>query len=153
MLEERNIKIDLLALGLLATVVFLSAALLSYDPADPPSHLVFPQHGNPVNVCGHSGAIVSRLLFEAFGLGAYYLVVSLAVFDAVLLIRRTISQPWLRAVGWLLSLVGVAALAAMAVPGLSPGPVIGAGGYLGATARRCCKPSSPASAPTSSPSA
>ncbi len=135
MLEQRNIKIDLLALGLLATVVFLAAALLSYDPADPPSHLVFPPHSHPVNICGRSGAIASRLLFQAFGLGAYYLVVSLGVLDAVLLIRRAVSQPWLRAIGWLLSLVGVATLAGMAAPGLSPGPVIGAGGYLGATAR------------------
>ncbi len=135
MFEQRNLKLDLLALGLLATVIFLAAALLSYDPADPPSQLVFPHHAHPVNMCGHWGAIGSRLLLEAFGWGAYYLVVSLAVLDAVLLTRREISQPWLRAGGWLLSLLGVATLAALALPGLSPGPVIGAGGYLGATGR------------------
>ena len=36
MLENRNLKLDLLALALLAAVIFLAAALLSYDPADPP---------------------------------------------------------------------------------------------------------------------
>ena len=41
----------------------------------------------------------------------------------------------LRIVGWLLSLVGVCTLAAMALPDFSPGPVIGAGGYLGAAGR------------------
>ena len=88
-----------------------------------------------MNVCGYWGAIASRLLFEAFGLGAYYLLVSLAAFDAVLLMRHEVGQPWLRAGGWLLSLVGVTTLAALAVPGFSPGPVIGAGGYLGAIGR------------------
>ncbi|MEN6450579.1 MAG: DNA translocase FtsK [Thermoguttaceae bacterium] len=135
MLENRNLKLDLLALTLLAGVVFLAAALLSYDPADPPSRLVFPPHSQPMNMCGHCGAAISRVLFEGLGLGAYYLLLSLGFLDAALLIRREINQPWLRAAGWLLSLIGVTALAAMALPGLSPGPVIGAGGYLGVMAK------------------
>ncbi len=131
MLENRNLKIDLLALVLLAGVIFLGAALLSYDPADPPGKLVFPQHSQPVNMCGYWGALVSRLMFEVFGLGAYYLLVSLAAFDAVLLIHRNVSQPWLRAGGWLLSMIGFTTLAALAAPSFSPGPVIGPGGYFG----------------------
>jgi S-DNA-T family DNA segregation ATPase FtsK/SpoIIIE len=131
MLENRNLKLDLLALVLLAAVIFLAAALFSYDPADPPGKLVFPSHSQPVNVCGYWGAVGSRLLFEAVGLGAYYLLASLAVFDAVLLTRRQVGQPWLRAGGWFLSMLGVTTFAALATPGLSPGPVIGAGGHLG----------------------
>ena len=61
MLENRNLKLDLLALALLAAVIFLAAALFSYDPADPPSKLVYPPHGQPANMCGHSGAIASPL--------------------------------------------------------------------------------------------
>ncbi|NQU26542.1 MAG: DNA translocase FtsK 4TM domain-containing protein, partial [Candidatus Nealsonbacteria bacterium] len=132
MLEKRNLKVDLAALGLLALTIFLSAALLSYDPADPPSKLVYPQRAETLNVCGRIGATVAQATFGALGLGAYYLLLSLAALDAVLLTRRTATQPVLRAFGWLLSLVGVTALAAMALPGLSPGPVIGTGGYLGA---------------------
>ena len=135
MLEERNLKMDLLALGLLAVVVFLAAALLSYDPADPPSKLVFPERAEVMNACGRSGALVSRLLFSGLGLGAYYLLVSLGALDAVMLARRPVGQPVLRIAGWLLSLVGFCTLAAMAVPQLSPGPVIGAGGYMGAAGR------------------
>ena len=60
---------------------------------------------------------------------------SLAVLDAVLLTRREVGQPWLRAGGWLSSMLGVTTFAALAMPGLSPGPVIGAGGYLGATGK------------------
>ncbi|MGD0898736.1 MAG: DNA translocase FtsK [Thermoguttaceae bacterium] len=135
MLEHRNRKLDLLALGLLALVVFLAASLWSYDPADPPSKLVFPERPQVLNVCGRSGALMSRLLLGAIGVGAYYLVLSLGVLDFVLLVRRPISQPILRWIGWLLSLAGLTALASMAVPQLSPGPAIGSGGYLGAAGR------------------
>jgi S-DNA-T family DNA segregation ATPase FtsK/SpoIIIE len=135
MLEQRNLKLDLLALGLLALTIFLAAAVLSYDPADPPSKLVFPERAETLNVCGRWGAMLSRMLLGALGLGAYYLLLSLLGLDAVLLSRRTITQPALRTGGWLLSLVGVTTLAALAVPWLSPGPVIGSGGYLGAAGR------------------
>jgi len=135
MLKQRNLKRDLLALGLLATTIFLAASLLSYDPADPPSKLVFPERAETLNLCGRCGALLGRMLFGALGLGAYYLLFSLGALDVVLLSRRKIDQPELRAVGWLLSLVGVSTLAAMAAPQLSPGPVIGAGGYLGAAGR------------------
>ena len=135
MLEQRDLKKDLLALGLLALAVFLAAALVSYDPGDPPSKLVYPQRAEVLNVCGRSGAFVSRYLFTALGLGAYYLVFSLGVFDAMLLARRPLTQPITRLCGWLISLAGLTTFAAMAVPQLSPGPVIGAGGYLGAAGR------------------
>jgi S-DNA-T family DNA segregation ATPase FtsK/SpoIIIE len=135
MLEQRNLRLDLLALGLLALTIFLAAALLSYDPADPPSKLVFPERSETLNVCGCSGALLSRMLLSALGLGAYYLLLSLVGLDAVLLTRHRITQPVLRMGGWLLSLVGVTILAALAVPRLSPGPVIGSGGYLGAAGR------------------
>ena len=135
MLQHRDLKKDLLALGLLALVAFLAAALLSFDPGDPPSKLVYPQHAEILNVCGRSGAFVSRCLFTALGLGAYYLVLSLGVLDAMLLARRPLTQPLTRLCGWLISLVGLTTFAAMATPQLSPGPVIGAGGYLGAAGR------------------
>ena len=135
MLEQRDLKKDLLALGLLALAVFLVAALLSYDPGDPPSKLVYPEHADILNVCGRSGAFVSRYLFSALGLGAYYLVFSLGVLDAMLLARRPLTQPITRLCGWLISLAGLTTFVAMAIPQFSPGPVIGSGGYLGAAGR------------------
>lgn len=135
MLEQRDLRLDLLALLLLALTVFLAASLFSYDPADPPNTLVYPAAEQTLNVCGRSGAWASALLLEAFGVGAYYLLVSLTVVVALMLARHAITEPYLRLTGWLMSLVGFCTLAAMAVPQLSPGPVIGSGGYLGAAGR------------------
>ena len=70
MFEHRNLKLDLFALALMALTIFLGAALFSYDRADPPSQLVYPQNFEIHNVCGRSGAIVSRGLLEALGAGA-----------------------------------------------------------------------------------
>ncbi len=132
MLEERDPKLDLLALGLLALTLFLAAAILSHDPADPPSRAVYPSPAEVSNLCGRSGAWAAWLLFEGFGLGVYYLLVSMAVFDALLLVRHAIKQPALRTVGWLASMVGLTTLGGMALQGMPVGPVINAGGYLGA---------------------
>ncbi len=138
--EERSLKLDVVALALLGLTVFLAAALVSYDPADPPSKLVYPERAETLNLCGRSGAMVSSTLLEAFGAGAYYIVVSLIVFDAVLLARRKIGDPLLRAAGWLLSLAGLTTLIAMTLPQLAPGPAIGPGGYLGAAGRGLLEP-------------
>jgi DNA segregation ATPase FtsK/SpoIIIE, S-DNA-T family len=135
MLKERNIKADLLAFGLAALAVLIAASLLSYDPADPPARLVFPAQTDVNNLCGRSGAVAAAMLLGGFGLGAYYLLISLVLFDALLLAQHKLNDPVLRIGGWLLSLVGISTLAAMALPGFSPGPVIGAGGYLGAAGR------------------
>ncbi len=132
MLEDRDPKLDLLALGLLALVLFLGAAMLSHDVADPPRRAVYPPPAEVNNLCGRSGAWAAWVLFEGFGLGAYYLLASLAVLDALLLARRNIGHPVVRLIGWLASLVGVTALAGMALPHLSPGPLVNSGGYLGA---------------------
>lgn len=133
--EERNLKRDLVALGLLAGVVFLGASLWSHDPADPPSRMVWPENPAVANFCGRSGAWVTRWLLEGLGLGAWYLLVSLAVLDATLLARRPVSQPMLRLAGWLVSLAGVCAAAALAGAPVGPLPLIGPGGQLGAVVK------------------
>src|SRR3984893_14155706 len=134
MLESRSLKLDLVALVLLAFAVFLGLALATYDPADSLDALTYPPPAHTSNACGRSGALLADLVFQGLGLGGYYLFVSLALLDAWLLTRRPISDAVLRAIGWVLSLVGLCTLASMCMAG-SPGPVIGPGGYLGATGR------------------
>lgn len=133
--DSRSLKLDLTALALLALTVFFALALYSYDPADPPSTLVFPSRERAHNVCGPFGAMTATWLLSAVGVGAYYLVASLAVFDGLLLSQRVLTAPLLRAAGWVVSLFGLVTLVAMLWPEASPGPVIGSGGYLGAAGR------------------
>lgn len=133
MLEQRNVKLDLLALALLALTLFLAIALLTYDPADPPSTVAYPVNLRVNNGAGRLGALSAWLLFESLGVGAYYLLLSLGALDVRLLSHEPIRDRWLRVSGWLISLAGITTLFTMSAPQFSPGPVIGSGGYLGAT--------------------
>jgi S-DNA-T family DNA segregation ATPase FtsK/SpoIIIE len=128
---------------LLALVLFLFVALITYRPADtasnpPTTSFGFATASAPAkiaNACGRSGAYAAESLFRLLGWGAYFFVVSLAALDVVLLARRELTDPVLRAAGWLMALVGVSTFLALAGPPISPGPVIGPGGYLGAAGR------------------
>ncbi|QDT72104.1 FtsK/SpoIIIE family DNA translocase [Lacipirellula limnantheis] len=132
MFENRSLKLDLLALALLAACAFLGTALATYDPADPPGTLVYPPPAEYRNACGPIGAYAAHALYAGVGFAAYYLLGSLLVISALLLKRREIDQPVLRGVGWAVSLAAFATLFAMLFQQSSPGPEVGAGGYLGA---------------------
>src|SRR5262245_50683178 len=145
MLDQRSLYRDFFALALLALVVFLALSLASYDSADPvavpiaplnlahaPDAIVYPANARLHNICGYGGALAADALLTWFGVAAYYVVFSLGVLDFHLLRRQEIDSPALRMFGWIASLAGIASIFAIAFPTLSPGPVIGAGGYLGA---------------------
>jgi DNA segregation ATPase FtsK/SpoIIIE, S-DNA-T family len=135
MFEDRSLKIDLVALALLALVAFLGLSLGTYDATDPPSTIVWPPSDVVHNACGQAGALTAHYLFESLGIGAYYLAGSLAVLTFFLLRRRKIDQPVIRALGWAISVAGLTTLAALAIPNWTPGPIVGAGGYIGAMGR------------------
>src|SRR5687768_2820140 len=103
---ERNVRLDLFALVVTALTAFLALALLTYNPADPPATFVYPP-AHPTNACGKTGALVAHLLLSSFGIGAYYLALSLGVLAGVLLQGKQVEQRWIRAGGWGLSLVGL----------------------------------------------
>ncbi len=132
MFEKRSLKFDLLTLLLLACCLFLGVSLGSYHPSDPPGTLITPPPAEVVNACGWVGAYASNFLLENLGLGAYYLVGSLAVVVYLMVTVRKPDQPILRTVGWSMSLMALCTIASMGLPTMSPGPEIGAGGYLGA---------------------
>jgi S-DNA-T family DNA segregation ATPase FtsK/SpoIIIE len=120
---------------LVAGVAFLGASLWTYDRFDPPSTLIDPPRQTIQNACGVAGARAANFLFESMGYGAYYLLGSLGVLTGMLFVRREIDQPIVRSAGWVVSLVGLVTLVALVVPNWTPGPVIGAGGYIGAMGR------------------
>ncbi len=119
----------------LALVVFLGLALGTYNATDPPSTIVWPTSDVVHNACGRAGALAANYLFESLGVGAYYLAVSLAALTLLLLLQREIDQPVLRTFGWAISVVGLTTLVALSMPNSTPGPMVGAGGYIGAMGR------------------
>ena len=141
MFEKRDIKRDLLALALFVLVVFLTISLFSYHRSDPsPGNssgaLVYPGAAKTHNLCGPAGAWAADLLLRLIGVGTYYLILSLAALDAILLMRCEINQRLVRLIGWLFSLVGFTAIAAMFLgeffSSFWAGPEVGAGGIIGA---------------------
>jgi DNA segregation ATPase FtsK/SpoIIIE, S-DNA-T family len=132
MIDYRRLRTDLLAVGLLATIVFVVLSLYSYDPADPPSTLVYPVNPQVTNICGPVGARLAWGLHAGLGYGAYALAAALLLFDLRLFSRRGLSDPLLRCLGWALILVAFA-LGIHLLPLPLPGEhVVGHGGYVGA---------------------
>ena len=145
MFEQRDPRIDLLALALGGAVVFLALSLVTHNACDPPVELAspfnrlyemrtvtYPLSEDTSNACGRWGALTSAMLFDAFGYAAYFVVGSLAALVIVLLHHRSIDSILLRTVGWTASLVGITALLSMSLPWSPAGSLMGAGGQLGA---------------------
>ncbi len=132
MIDRHRLKTDLLALGLLAAVVFVGLSLLSHDPADPPAMSVFPPRAETFNTCGPMGAWASHGLRTAFGAGAWFVVLAMAVVDVRLFSRRTEHDPLIRGVGWCLLLGTICISVRALLPAAGGGTVLGSGGLVGA---------------------
>ena len=130
--DRLRLKTDLLALGLLAATVFVALSLYSHDLADPPAATVYPARTSPINTCGTAGAILSHLLCTAFGVGAWFVLVAMAVVDARLFSRKTEHDPVVRGFGWGLLLMVVCIGGRAALANTSGGTILGTGGLLGA---------------------
>ncbi len=142
---SRKLHYDLFVVILLAIAVFLMAALATWDPADKvnlaglipasiyqPDQLVWPQNRLTQNACGPLGALVADLLFNSLGVCAWFVIVGLIALEVSLLRRQAVAAPWLRTIGWMLSLIGLTALCSQIIPAAWFHPIIGPGGYLGA---------------------
>jgi DNA segregation ATPase FtsK/SpoIIIE, S-DNA-T family len=134
-MDYQRLKCDLLALGLLAVTIFTALALFSYDPADPPSALVYPARSEAMNLCGPTGAVLAHGLVTAFGLGAWFLLASLLFLDLSLFARTPVRDPLVRMIGMGTMLIAVCLLLQLVFPRVGPAPLVGSGGYLGAWGR------------------
>lgn len=141
----RSVRWDVAAVVMFAFAALLWLSLLTHDAADnlgefspiianlyTPIPTAFPVNERIQNACGYVGALVSDLLLQATGVGAY-LIAALTVLSGVVMLRQ---QPWAsplgRSIGWTLILLSVCCMPSRF--GLHPNiPVpVGAGGYLGA---------------------
>ncbi len=132
MLDYARLRTDLLALAVLAMAVFLGLSLVSYDPADSPAQVVYPNHVQPSNLCGIAGALLAHHLIVAVGAGAYFLLLALIVLDIRLFARDVYRDPVTRFSGMILILVATCVAAQWFLPVSLAGSMVGSGGFVGA---------------------
>ncbi len=133
-MDMERLKTDLLALGLLALVVFVGLSFLSYDYADPPSNMVFPQRQVPTNLCGEPGAAVAFYARQAMGLGIWIALAALISWDLKLFSREPSRRTAVTLLGIILLVAGSCAMLHVLSPGIASGSAYGSGGKLGAWA-------------------
>jgi len=111
---------------LVAATLFALISLLTYDSNDVNS---VPRPDRPANRCGIMGAHLSHVLMGWLGLGAYLVVVLGAAWGIVFLVRKEITDLWLKLIGAMLLVSAVTASLGM----IPAGPDWGAswGGNLG----------------------
>ncbi|HVJ68516.1 MAG TPA: DNA translocase FtsK 4TM domain-containing protein [Caulifigura sp.] len=133
--DVQRLKSDLLALAILALTVFLGLALVSYSPSDPPGDLVYPAPTTLHNLCGPTGAKLAHQLHSALGLGSWFLLFGLILFDVRLFARKPVPDPFLRLLGGTAALAAICGALQLALPRLGSGPVYGSGGFIGSAGR------------------
>jgi S-DNA-T family DNA segregation ATPase FtsK/SpoIIIE len=132
MLDRQRLLRHGLGLLILFAWLFLALSLGSYDPGDPPGTAVDPPNASPLNWCGPAGALLAHALFLSVGWAAFLILLALGVAGLLVLRRRAVAEPGLRLLGLVFLVAVLAAAVQMATVHLPPGPVVGAGGYLGA---------------------
>ena len=131
----RNRVRDLTALVVLAACVFVAAALVTFDPADPPLSRVFPPNARAANACGLIGSAIAGSLQEALGLGAWLAVALVLAADIAVLRRRPLPDLPLRTIGAAVALAGGCTLLTLFFPDGIDRPLWGPGGRLGGMGR------------------
>lgn len=128
MFANRNLKRDLLALTIAAVAAFIGVSIATYDPAD---SLAFDPSIERSNAFGNSGAVVGGFLVNSLGLVASFLVASLACVAFWMLRNEEIEMPFMRGIGWALTVLGTTSFLTLLVPGLIQSFESGSGGAVG----------------------
>ncbi len=142
------VRWDILGVFLFGTAILLWLSLLTYDSADdltgvfgtPPqespvvwhSPTAYPVNEKIQNACGIVGAVLSRALLQATGIGAFLIAFLLGIAGLVCFRHKPWASPLGRSLGWTLVLLAICAIPGRF--GMHP-PIsvpIGGGGYLGA---------------------
>ena len=113
--------------------LLLVAALVSYDPADFPSHSVYPTHPQAHNWVGRFGAVIAYKLYLMLGPGVWIAQAAALALLAATAVGRRVDQIVLRVVGVVMMCAAASALIGLTIPNLlpakPPGPE-GTGGLL-----------------------
>ncbi|MEM1186317.1 MAG: DNA translocase FtsK 4TM domain-containing protein [Planctomycetota bacterium] len=123
----RSVPVTIILLGLGAVWLFVALCLMSFDPADAPSHAFWPRNTPPQNWMGPVGAAVAYGVTLVFGYAAWPAMALAATGIVAGAARGGISQPILRGTGALMTLAAIAGLAGVVGPGGGPLPALPGG--------------------------
>ena len=150
---NRSVRWDMLGVAFFAATALVWVALFSHNPADDlrpslgyapatdvnpsiaPGWLapsIYPANEKIQNEAGFIGALVSQILFQSTGIGAYLIALLLPIAGVVCFRKTPWASPLGRSIGWSLLLASLCALPdriGLPIPVSVP---IGRGGYLGA---------------------
>ncbi len=107
-------------LGLALAWVFLTASLLSFDRADPPSASIWPVNDPVQNWCGPAGAFLASWLLRFLGWAAWLVLALAGVALAQPLFGRRIAQPIVRGIGAVMLLASICGLLGLAFSRTGP---------------------------------
>ncbi len=135
MLEQRSVKLDILALLLAGLCVFLALTLGTYDAADPPSTSVYPPAVRPHKRLWQDRSVCCSRSAQRRRRRVRNLTASLGILAGGVVARKTNRASPASCVRLDLVARRYRFAGANWLPHLSPGPAIGAGGYIGALGR------------------
>ncbi len=121
-LAGRSAPAVLVWLGLAAIWLFIALAMVSFSPADPPSHAVWPRNTPPLNWMGPMGAVTAYGLHLILGFAAWPALALAALALIGVALGRSVGQPIVRAVGGVCIISAVAGLAGVLFPAAGPLP-------------------------------
>ncbi len=128
---QRSVGWSLVWIACLGAWAFLACSLVSFSPADAPSHVVFP-HANPTaNWCGPTGAVVAYHTLKVLGLGVLVPMLFGAAGLALTAARIPTGHGLVRLVGVVMLTAAGAGLAELAWPVWGAMANLGAGGMSG----------------------
>ncbi len=99
---------------------FIALAAVSFDPADPPSHLVSPLNDPVANLCGPVGAQLSYHMFKLMGWGAWLLIGFSGLAMLMPMLGRVVTHMLVRGAGVVIIACSVSGIMALVAPRLGP---------------------------------
>ena len=106
-MEKRAILKEIIGVLLFAAAIFIGISLLSYSPKDPSLNVARSVAGQPIhNLLGTSGAMVSDIIFQIFGLSGFVLPLLLFISALFCFTRVTLTKYLIKVLS--LAAVGIA---------------------------------------------
>jgi len=118
--SKHHVLLNVLWVVAVGVWLLVSAALLTYDPADWPGHMVAHYNDPPHNWVGVVGALVAHKIYLMLGPGAWIAVAGGAAGLIALAMRRAVTQPVLRGMGLLIMVLSTSAMIGLIAPGGLP---------------------------------